>query len=821
MGTAHRNPAIHTGAGTLSEPQDDRTSVEHERELIESGQREAAELIEAPGFSTPPPDAIPGHEIIAEIGRGGMGVVYKALQLSTKRIVALKVMLAGVFASRQARKRFQREVELAARFQHPGIVRVLESGPTATGHPYYAMDYVDGVPHGVWLLNAQRDVNATLRLFVAICDAVDHAHGHGVIHRDLKPANVLVDADGHPHILDFGLSKATDQSMADNSLTMAVSSPGQIMGTLRYLSPEQAAGSPAGIDARTDIYALGVMLFEALTGTPPLGSGASPSEMMRRIQEVPPTPPSSLSPRVNKELEAVILKALEKEKDRRYQSVRDLGEDIGRYLRGQPLIARSPSRLYLIRKKVARHRMPVTGVLLVLCLGLAASAWAVWQHRRTLSEARWAAAQAENLLDAGRSLDSCVQGAQGLFERHPEVAETCLVLAQAQFRQSREAGKEAGIDTVIELLRNELTKNPAPWAVRALLAEVTQSGTGDPRAAEWAAEAERQTPDTADAWYVRSFSTLDTQKAKRFAERAVGRDVSFSLAWNRLAYLRLHTDDFAGALKAAEELNRLRPNPVEWATFAGLVHLKAGRHEKAVDLFTQAIELASSRASRGGAPSDNYTLCNYRATAHLCLRNYARALDDYNEEIKCRGSSIPYWTLYRRATVLWITGRRREAAGEYREFRRVMLRPSYGDARLFLVLRDEARVLEQAGRTDDADKAAKEATQALEAARPGVPPGGWLASIFDCLAGNLTPDQLVASVDRRNRRSVCEAYCYAGEVCLLRNEPDSARDWFAKCVQTGLMLDPGSFPDPLGEYHLAVWRLSQLTNDVASRPAGE
>jgi serine/threonine protein kinase len=233
--------------------------------------------------------SIDGYEFIEEIGRGGMGVVYKALQVSTKRNVAVKVMLAGPFASEKAQRRFDREVQLAARLRHPRIVTVLESGQVSTGQKYFAMDYVSGKPLNTYLAEASPGPRAILALFMDICEAVDYAHGNDVVHRDLKPANVLIDGNGNPHIMDFGLAKATDSDDKEDTVSADVSLPGQVMGTLRYLSPEQAAGALEEVDVRTDVYALGVMLYEALTGSLPFDTSGRPSDVIRSSRPPPPT----------------------------------------------------------------------------------------------------------------------------------------------------------------------------------------------------------------------------------------------------------------------------------------------------------------------------------------------------------------------------------------------------------------------------------------------------------------------------------------------------------------------------------------------------
>ncbi|UCC31400.1 MAG: serine/threonine protein kinase, partial [Phycisphaerales bacterium] len=432
-------------------------------ELLEDvATEQARRTVGLPGESE-----IAGYEVISEIGRGGMGVVYEALQTSTKRTVALKVMLAGPFASRAGRRRFQREVELTARLQHPGIVRVLESGETSTGQPYYAMDYVRGVPLAEWLGAEQPDVRATLGLFIELCEAVHDAHRHGVIHRDLKPGNVLVDAEGRPHILDFGLARATDRAPADENLTAYVSLPGQVLGTLRYLSPEQAAGTSEQIDERADVYALGVMLFEALTGSLPYDTTGRPSDVARRILEEPVAFPSAVSNRVDGELETIILKALAKEKARRYQSAQKMGEDLRRYLAGEPVLAKRPSTVYALRKKLTRHRAGSLLALAVIVAGVGVLGTTVWVRHDRLAEARSRALGYQRTLETGDPTE-VLGRASNVYDLYPDVPEVRLLWAQTQFRLGLREAEEDWCGRAISTLKDGLEDDSSSWLYGAL-----------------------------------------------------------------------------------------------------------------------------------------------------------------------------------------------------------------------------------------------------------------------------------------------------------------------------------------------------------------
>ncbi|MHC4480300.1 MAG: bifunctional serine/threonine-protein kinase/formylglycine-generating enzyme family protein [Planctomycetota bacterium] len=310
------------------------------------------------------------YEIIESIGHGGMGAIYKAKQKKPPRVVVLKVMLNGRLASRKYRLRFEREAQAVARLKHPGIVSVYEYGEV-NGQPYFTMEYVEGCNVREYVLRHDLDKRQTCKLFVKICKAVAYAHQRGVIHRDIKPNNILVDGEGNPRLLDFGLASLAGD-YAEESPQM--SEAGEVMGTPSYMSPEQTLGRPDEIDIRSDVYSLGVLFYELLTDSLPYRIDRTrPLESLRIIRDYLPKRPSALNPKLDTDLDSIVMRCLEKERDLRYQSAVELGEDIARYLRGQPVEARPSTTFYHFRKLLWRHRsfvMPFCALalaLLVLC----------------------------------------------------------------------------------------------------------------------------------------------------------------------------------------------------------------------------------------------------------------------------------------------------------------------------------------------------------------------------------------------------------------------------------------------------------------------
>jgi serine/threonine-protein kinase len=271
------------------------------------------------------------YELLEVIARGGMGVVYKARQVSLNRLVALKMILKGELATPRDVARFRAEAEAAANLDHPHIVPIYEVGEH-DGQQYYAMRYIEGTS---LTRHPRADARKEAALVATVVRAVYHAHQRGILHRDLKPSNILVDSAGSPYVADFGLAKRVD---ADRSLTET----GALVGTPRYMAPEQAAAR-RDLTAAADIYSLGVVLYERLTGQTPF-RGETVLEILRQVRETEPPRPSSLTPGLNRDLETICLTCLEKDPAKRYSSAEALAEDLERWLRGEPIRARPVSQ---------------------------------------------------------------------------------------------------------------------------------------------------------------------------------------------------------------------------------------------------------------------------------------------------------------------------------------------------------------------------------------------------------------------------------------------------------------------------------------------
>ena len=323
-----------------------------------------------------------------------MGTVYEALQDKPRRKVAVKVMRSGITSPKAAR-RFEYESQILGRLSHTGIAQVYEAGTYDDGSggvPYFAMEYIAGAKTILEFVH-DRDCSRLeiLRLFCDVCDAVHHGHTKGIIHRDLKPGNVLVDREGHSRIIDFGVARATDSDMAVTTLQTDV---GQLLGTVQYMSPEQCEADPDILDTRSDVYALGIMLYELLSGQLPYDLKTVPLfEAANIIREGTPSKLSTIDRGFRGDMETIVAKAIEKDRERRYQSALELKKDIERYLRGDPIEARPPSIAYQLRLLARRHRGLVATIIVILLVMVGATVWS-WLERSRAINAEAATGQA-------------------------------------------------------------------------------------------------------------------------------------------------------------------------------------------------------------------------------------------------------------------------------------------------------------------------------------------------------------------------------------------------------------------------------------------
>lgn len=423
---------------------DAEVRAEVERLLAEHG--EAGGLLSLTATRELPPGLVPGqprkidsYYLLQQIGEGGMGEVWLAEQKEpVRRRVAIKLIKAGM-DTREVVARFESERQALALMDHPAIAKVFDAGSTPEGRPYFVMEYVAGTPITTYCDRRKLTTRQRLELFIEVCEGVQHAHQKAIIHRDLKPSNILVsEVDGNPmpRIIDFGLAKATSQRLTDTSIYTRV---GTVLGTLDYMSPEQADSGGEDIDTRTDVYSLGVVLYQLLAGALPLDSRKlAHDEVLRRLreQDVPRpssriltqggdsavtaqnrgTDPPSLMRQLRGDPDAVALKALEKDRNRRYGSPSELAEDIGRYLRNEPVSAHAPSAGYRAGKYMRRHRVGVAVAAAALLLLAGATVGEGVQLRRITQERNRATQERDRAARERGRADRIADFMTGIFQ---------------------------------------------------------------------------------------------------------------------------------------------------------------------------------------------------------------------------------------------------------------------------------------------------------------------------------------------------------------------------------------------------------------------
>jgi eukaryotic-like serine/threonine-protein kinase len=382
-----------------------------------------------------PKPAVAGFEILEELGRGGMGVVYKARQINLGRLVALKMVLAGAHAGPGALERLHKEAQAVASLKHPDIVQIHDVGQVG-GLPYLSLEFIDGGSLAQQMDGRPQDITHVARTIHTLARAIHAAHLEGIVHRDLKPANILLTADGRPKITDFGLARRLGD---DSDLTRT----GAIVGTPDYMAPEQACGQVHDAGPAIDQHALGAILYELLTGRPPF-RGATPADTIEQVRTQDPVPPTWLQPKVPRDLETICLKCLQKEPHRRYLDAGALAVDLERFLEGRPILARPSSAFEHLGRWCRRNRhVALLGAAVLVLLVTVATTSSVFAvdlaraHRAAIAAFRGECRQSYELLSGKERAELAVEQANreiGFVRKQSALAFDALEAIVAQVR---------------------------------------------------------------------------------------------------------------------------------------------------------------------------------------------------------------------------------------------------------------------------------------------------------------------------------------------------------------------------------------------------
>lgn len=560
-----------------------------------------------------PPQRIGPFRVLGTLGEGGMGVVYLAEQTEPiRRRVALKLIKLGM-DTKDVVARFEAERQALALMTHANVAAVYEAGATDTGRPYFVMEYVPGQPITRFCDGYRLSIRERIELVIQVCLAVQHAHQKGIIHRDIKPSNVLVarvDGRPTPKVIDFGVAKATTQRLTEHTLDTGF---GQPIGTPDYMSPEQSSRCSDGLDARTDVYSLGVLLYALLTGRLPFElagqRGAGLLEMQRIIREVEPPLPSArvrqlseqaardvaatrrLDPRglrrtLRGDLDAVVLRALEKDRERRYSSAAELANDLHRYLAGLPVLTRRPSPLRHAAKFARRRRVGLAACLALTTL-LAAALWLAAvlnsaQHELRQRDAHLLRAEAQQLY-AGGDYAAALKKLALAIRLAPDAPEARLLRAACLMGMFREDQAAAELHT--------LTRDSRPDIAGAAHRLLARLALHDDAAAQRHSAQARRLGDAGDADYLNALVSREPAEAIALLTRVIERDPGHFDAIMLRSYWHSRLGDYASALRDSGLARTLRPRDPGPVTNLGVANRFLGNHAAAETRFREALRL--------------------------------------------------------------------------------------------------------------------------------------------------------------------------------------------------------------------------------------
>jgi tetratricopeptide (TPR) repeat protein len=764
--------------------------------------------------ATEPEDALIGrrigpYRIEQRLGSGGMGSVYRALREDAYRQqVAVKVIRPGL-DSDDLLHRFRTERQVLAELQHPHIARLLDGGSTDDGRPYFVMEYIDGEPLDRYCDRHQLSSRERLRLLQAVCAAVQHAHERGVVHRDLKPGNVLVTADGTAKVTDFGLAKRLASDAAEASPTQT----GTVLGTPSYMAPEQAGGKRAEVGAAADVYALGAILYELLTGRPPFRA-ETPLDTLLQVLHDEPVPPSRLHPKLPRDLETICLKCLQKHPTQRYASVTALAEDVRRFLEGEPIRARpvgAVERLW----RWCRRRPGLTAAaacaLLALAVAglLARQAYLGDRERRSQQDTYEERIRNEKRQYAEeRALLAAMSGdADGAAKAIGEAETLGASAGQMHLLRGQVALQQGDLEPARDHLEQAVAAMPDSVAARAMLA-LAYFHSGKPaRFDQVCVEIDQMTPRTSEDFLFKAQveSIIGRhERALQTVDEAIHRHDSIIARSVRLevrALYALYTDDLnvaEQALKDAEVAKAMLPgNPVVLARSVQAQLVAAG-------VFAAKGKSERSQAALEQAGRDAQALEPFATVPQAAVARFSYF--DYVDDKEAAYAASQLCTEFRHAVMLYRRGQYEKALeiadrtvahghGLARVERAFILAALDNGPQRALAVFQEACAQEESrfgqlaaplillllGRPADAVEGSKK----IRRDSANVPPWfqGWYNRHLDYQCGTITSDELLQAAGTC-RPKLCEAHFVIGLRHLAEGDRKGARAHLQKCINT-------------------------------------